>query len=296
MIRPSLDYGRTELAAGIEAGGTKFVVGVTKSGALPSAKAIIPTADPGSTLSAVVRWLREQGVLSSLGIASFGPIELDRASPKWGHIIDTPKPGWADCDLVGRLAAEFKIPIGFDTDVNSAALAEHSFGAGKGKRSLVYITVGTGIGGGMVADGRVLEGVGHPEMGHYYPRRHREDWHFAGCCPYHGDCLEGLASGAAITARWGTRLSDLPDDHKAHRIIADYLAQFCHAMFAITAAETLVLGGGVLETPGLIERIRHRTASIGGYYLPGRERQSIVKPALGRASGLIGAIQLGRLA
>ncbi|MBX7484018.1 ROK family protein [Qipengyuania sp. 6D47A] len=284
------------MVAGIEAGGTKFVVGVAKATVLPTARTVIPTTRPAETLAAVTDWLREQGPIRAVGIASFGPVELDPASPRWGHITETPKPGWNDCDLAGIVGEALGVPVGFDTDVNGAALAEFVYGAGKGMRSLVYVTVGTGIGGGLVVDGRILSGAGHPEMGHFYPRRSAKDWNFIGACPYHGDCLEGLISGPAIQRRWGARLSDLPDDHQAHGIVADYLAQLCHTIFALTATETIVLGGGVMATTGLLDRVRSRANAIGGCYFPGRARQTIVAPQLGSAAGLVGAIELGRRA
>lgn len=282
------------LVAGIEAGGTKFVVGVAKSTVLPTARIEIPTTSPSETVGAAIDWIRSQGNVRAMGIASFGPVELDRSSPRWGYITETPKAGWSDCDLAGMVGSALGVPIGFDTDVNGAALAEFRFGAGRGKKSLAYVTIGTGIGGGLVVDNRILEGVGHPEIGHIYPRRHAKDWHFAGICPYHGDCLEGLVSGPAIESRWGSRLSDLASNHEAHGFVAGYLAQLCHTIFAATAAETIVLGGGVMDTPGLLDKVRYKTTSIGGHYFPGRERQSIVAPKLGHASGLVGAIELGR--
>ena len=287
---------KRKLVAGIEAGGTKFVVGVAASGVRPSARTVIPTTRPDETLAAVADWLRAQGSITAIGIASFGPVELDPASPRWGHITDTPKPGWNDCDIAGTFRQTFDVPVGFDTDVNAAALAEYLYGAGKGTRSLAYVTVGTGIGGGLVIGGQALTGVGHPEMGHFYPRRSEQDRHFAGTCPYHEDCFEGLVSGGAIERRWGSRLSDLPSDHEAHEIVADYLAQLCHAIFAVTAAETIVLGGGVMATPRLLGRVRVRAEAIGGQYLPGRDRQTIVAPKLGTSSGLVGALELGRKA
>ena len=284
------------LFAGIEAGGTKFVVGVSRRGALPTPRAKFETRDPDTTLGQAVDWLRAQGRIKCIGVASFGPLDLDRASEGWGHIIDTPKPGWSNFDFVGQLQRDFDVPIGFDTDVNGAALAEHLYGAGKGKTSLVYVTVGTGIGGGVIIDGKVLQGASHPEIGHFYPRRSPKDWHFTGSCPYHGDCLEGLASGPAIAKRWGADLSTLASGHEAHGIVADYLAQLCHTLFAVTSAETIVLGGGVMATPSLLERVRYRANAISGQYFPGRTKQTIVAPSLGNDSGLIGAIELGRRA
>ena len=223
------------LLGGIEAGGTKFVFAVGHTPIEIVARHEIPTRDPETTLAQASEWFEGQGSISAIGIASFGPVDLDRSSPRWGHITNTPKPGWENCDLAGYFAERFGVPIGFDTDVNGAALAEYQNGAGTGASSLAYITVGTGIGGGLVLDGKAVHGAAHPEMGHIFPRRHVDDREFEGICPHHGDCLEGLASGPAIKARWGASLSELPADHIAHEIIADYLAQLAHSLIAMTA-------------------------------------------------------------
>lgn len=278
------------LLGGIEAGGTKFVLAVGPSAREIVSRTVIPTTTPDRTLAEVTRWFAEHGPVVALGIASFGPVELDRASPNWGHITDTPKPGWAQTAMAGPLAKALACPVGFDTDVNGAALAEATYGAGG--TSLAYITVGTGIGVGLVTGGRTVHGAGHPEMGHIFPRRDREDFDFPGHCPFHGDCMEGLASGPAILARWGAMLSDLPPGHPAHTYVAGYLAQLCHTAFATVAVETIVLGGGVMQTPGLLDAVRERTFALGAEYLPGRSRQQIVAPKLGQESGISGALQL----
>lgn len=184
------------------------------------------------------------------------------------------------------------MPIGFDTDVNGAALAEHQHGAGKGASSLAYITVGTGIGGGLVLEGQAVHGAAHPEMGHIFPRRHAEDREFGGICPHHGDCLEGLASGPAIKARWRASLSELPADHIAHEIISNYLAQMAHALIAMTAVETIVFGGGVMKTDGLLERVDRRASELDAEYSPDGSRHKIVSPGLGQNAGLAGALML----
>ncbi|WP_370177640.1 ROK family protein [Alteriqipengyuania sp.] len=284
------------LLGGIEAGGTKFVLAVGHSPQEIVARETIPTTTPDVTMATTAKWFSQHGPLVALGIASFGPVELDRASPRWGHITDTPKPGWAQTDVVGPLGRALACPVGFDTDVNGAALAENAFGAGAGDGSLAYITVGTGIGGGLVLDGRPVHGAGHPELGHMFVRRDGEDFDFPGICPFHGDCVEGLASGPAIKARWGKTLSELPADHPAHTYVAGYLAQLCHTTFATVAVDTIVLGGGVMQTPGLIERVRERTFAIGAEYLPGRSRQEVVAPGLGQDSGICGALILAERA
>lgn len=280
------------LLGGIEAGGTKFVLAVGYSPTEIIERREIPTRDHATTLAQAGDWLEGQGSISSLGIASFGPVELDRSSPLWGHITNTPKPGWENCDLAGYFAKRFGVPIGFDTDVNGAALAEYKHGAGKGASSLAYITVGTGIGGGLVIDGQAVHGAAHVEMGHIFPRRHADDREFEGICPHHSDCLEGLASGPAIKARWGASLSELPADHIAHKIIADYLAQLAHSLIAMTAVEIIVFGGGVMKTVGLLERVDRRTSELSAAYFPGWSRHKIVSPGLGQNAGLVGALLL----
>ena len=276
----------------IEAGGTKFVLAVGPTPDHIAATATIPTRDPATTLAEAADWFAAQGPIEALGIASFGPVELDRSSARWGFITNTPKPGWADCDIAGFFARRFGVPIGFDTDVNAAALAEYRACEAEGCTALAYLTIGTGIGGGLVLEGRPVHGIAHPEMGHVFPRRHALDRDFPGICPHHGDCLEGLASGPAIAARWGASLSELPGDHPAHAIIADYLAQACHMLFAVTAAERVVLGGGVSRTAGLVERIAERTRQLDAGYLPGGARHRVLRPRWGDKAGITGALML----
>lgn len=284
------------LLGGIEAGGTKFVLAVGESPAQVSATHTIPTRDPSQTLAEAKEWFERQGTLRAFGIASFGPVELDKASPAWGHILKTPKPHWSDCDLAGYFGGAFSVPVGFETDVNGAALAEYHFGAGKGASSLTYVTVGTGIGGGTVINGSLVHGAGHPELGHIYPRRVPGDHDYAGVCPFHGDCLEGLASGPAILDRWGASLSDLSSSHEAHDLVAGYLAQMCHSIYASMATEILVLGGGVMKTPGLLEKVADRAEELGAGYFPRRENHKIASPALGDKAGLTGAMLLAQAA
>ena len=284
--------GNAGLLGGIEAGGTKFVLAVGHSPTEIIARHEIPTDAPAITLAEAAAWLESHGQLDAIGIASFGPVELDRTSPRWGHITNTPKPGWANCDIAGFFAERFKVPIGFDTDVNGAALAEHQLGAGLDASSFAYITVGTGIGGGLIIGGKPVHGVAHPEMGHILPRRHGLDLEFIGICHHHRDCLEGLASGPAIKARWGASLSELPADHIAHEIIADYLAQLSHSLFALTAAQVIVMGGGVMKTVGLLDRVNKRAAELGATYFPGHAKHKIFAPGLGDRAGITGALML----
>lgn len=284
--------GNTGLIGGIEAGGTKFVLAVGHSPTEIIARHEIPTESPAKTLEEAAAWLESHGQITALGIGSFGPVELDKTSPQWGCITKTPKPGWVNCDIVRFFAERFGVPVGFDTDVNGAALAEHRLGAGVDISSLAYITVGTGIGGGLILDGKAVHGAAHPELGHIYPRRHSSDRNFEGVCPHHRDCLEGLASGPAIKARWGASLSDLPSDHAAHVVIADYLAQLVQSLIAVTAVEVIVMGGGVMKTPGLLDRVQQRAWELGAAYFPGNTKHKIVAPSLGDQAGITGALLL----
>ena len=283
------------MLGGIEAGGTKFVLAVGPSPEAIHARHTIPTRDPETTLTEAAAWFAAQGRITALGIGSFGPVELNRASNSWGFITNTPKPGWAHCDVAGYFARALRVPVGFDTDVNAAALAEYAAAGGK-SGSLAYLTIGTGIGGGLVLDGRPVHGIAHPEVGHVSPRRHPQDIDFAGICPAHGDCLEGLASGPAVIARWGCSLSELPSDHPGHAIIADYIAQACHVLFASVAVADVVIGGGVANTPGLVEKVAERTRALDNGYLPGGPRHRIRPPRLGGDAGITGALMLAEAA
>lgn len=281
----------------IEAGGTKFVAGLARSHDDILVVARFPTTTPEETLGKVGSWLAEQsrqsGPVAALGIASFGPLELDRASPRWGHVTLTSKPGWSGADIAGPLAAALGgVAVGFETDVNGAGLAEARWGAAQGERVAVYVTVGTGIGGGVIVDGKPLLGLSHPEMGHFRPPRHPDDRAFPGICPLHGDCLEGLASGPAIIARWGASLGELPADHPAHGIVAWYLAQFAVTLQAMLEPGRIVIGGGVLGAPGLLERVRAQACELAAGYFRGDPPEVIVAPGLGERSGLLGALAL----
>jgi fructokinase len=282
----------------IEAGGTKFVVGVASAPDDIRETARFDTISPDETIGAAVEWLRQaqlrRGALRAVGIASFGPLELDRAAPNWGHITATTKPGWSHSSFGARVAEALGLPVGFDTDVNGAALAEARWGAGQEQAVSVYITIGTGIGGGAIVGGKPLHGLSHPEMGHIRPQRHPDDVGFAGTCPFHGDCLEGLASGPAIKKRWGMSLSELPGDHPAHEIIAFYIAQLVTTLQSIMEPGRVILGGGVMATPRLLERVRIQTTPLGGGYFRGNAEEIIVQPALGDKAGLLGGLALAQ--
>jgi fructokinase len=282
----------------IEAGGTKFIAGIVAGPEDVHETARFDTTTPAETIGATLDWFRaaegRHGPLASMGIASFGPLELDRNAPDWGYITSTTKPNWSRTDFAALFARELVIRVGFDTDVNGAALAEARWGAGIDQKVSVYVTIGTGIGGGAIIDGRPLHGLSHPEMGHIRPQRHVDDLGFSGICPFHGDCLEGLASGPAINARWGASLSELASDHPAHTIIAYYLAQMVVTLQSVMEPGRVILGGGVMGTPGLIERVRDTADVLGSSYFRGKAHDIVVAPGLGDRAGLLGALALAQ--
>lgn len=278
----------------IEAGGTKFVLAIGTAYNAILAQTQIPTTTPQETLKRTIDWFEAQGPVPAMGIASFGPVEIDPASAKWGYITDTPKPGWSQTNFAGVISDALCCPVGFDTDVNGAAIGEYLYGAARGCDVAIYVTVGTGIGGGAIVGGQTVKGVRHPEMGHVIIKRHPQDNDFIGGCPVHGDCLEGLASGPAIKARWGASLSELAPDHVAHDIIADYLAQLCQSLIAFYSPQRIILGGGVLQTCGLMDRIRVRATAHAGSYFGVDAGKIVVPPGLGTYSGIAGAFDLAR--
>jgi fructokinase len=259
---------------------------------------------PDETIGATLAFLRHAvdagRPLEAIGIGSFGPVELRPGHPRYGWITTTPKPGWSDTDILGPFAREFGLPVGFDTDVNAAALAEGRWGAARGLRSFIYLTLGTGIGGGAVVDDRILHGLGHPEMGHVaVPRRHRDA--FPGACPFHGDCLEGMASGPAIAARFGRRAEDLDDAGRtaATALVAFYLAAGVRSLVYALAPERIVVGGGLSALPGLFEAARAElTTQLAGYPgLPEHRAEAFLVPAtLGGMAGPAGTLILAESA
>lgn len=289
------------LLGGIEAGGTKFVCAVGRPGREPLRRAAFATRNPGETLAEVLGFFRaasaELGPVAALGIGSFGPLDLDPASPDHGRLTGTPKPGWSGTNLRTTLEMALDCPVAIDTDVNAAGLGEAEFGAGRDLDSFVYLTIGTGIGGGLIVGGHPLQGLTHPEMGHLLVRRHAIDEGFAGACPFHGDCVEGLASGAAIFARAGKTLSHYPDDHPLRAAVTDYLGQLCAAIVLIASPRRLILGGGVMAGGILLPGIRRALAArLGGYVghpALGEGLDSyVVAPALGDSAGITGALIL----
>jgi fructokinase len=290
-----------KLYGAIEAGGTKFVCAIAEEDGTLLAEARIPTADPGSTLAAMLEFLKDgshrHGELHAVGVACFGPIVLDRQSPRYGSIGKTPKAGWSHTDIVGAVRAACGDPVGFDTDVNAAALAEHRWGAGRNIANLVYVTVGTGIGGGVLINGRPLQGLVHPEIGHLFVRRHPEDTGFGGVCPFHGDCLEGLASGPAILKRCGLELAQVAIHEPPWEIEADYLGQLCAALVLTVSPQRIIMGGGVMNQERLLPMVRSRMLHwLAGYIdhvaLTQDAQNFVVAPDLGGRAGVLGALAL----
>jgi fructokinase len=293
------------LYGAIEAGGTKFVCAVGTGPDDLRAQVRIDTDTPEVTLGQVCAFFDDtvtaHGPLAAVGIGCFGPIDLDRSSSTYGSITNTPKPGWANIDIVGHMEQALGLPVGFDTDVNSSALGEARWGAGVGLHSLLYLTVGTGIGGGAVTDGRLLHGRLHPEMGHIPVPRDRDRDPYEGCCPYHGDCLEGLACGTALRDRWGVPAEELPPDHDAWALEAEYLGSALATFILTLSPQRVLLGGGVMDQQHLFPRVRRETARILEGYLKIPELHEdldtfIVPPGLGSRAGICGALALAESA
>lgn len=269
---------------GIEAGGTKFVCAVGTGPRDLQARVEFPTTTPDETLARAAAFFREHGPVAAVGIASFGPVDL-----KAGRITSTPKPGWANTDFAGTMRRALGVPVGFDTDTNGAALGEWRWGAAQGLDTFLYLTVGTGIGGGGMANGRLMHGRMHPEVGHVRVPHDRAADPFAGVCPYHGDCLEGLASGPAMEARWGRRAETLPADHPAWELEACYLALGVVNFICTLSPERVILGGGVMRQAGLLERVGNEVRCLLNGYL---DPPAVVAPELGGNAGVLGAIAL----
>lgn len=286
---PAAGGGR--LYGGIEAGGTHFVCGVG-TGPTDLRRKEFPTGEPGDTLPRALDTLRELAGgerLAAVGIASFGPVDLDPRSPTFGHITSTPKAAWREAALLSTVQRGLGVSAAIDTDVNGAALAEHEWGAARGLRTFVYLTVGTGIGGGGMAEGHLLHGRGHPEMGHMLLPRDQAADPFPGVCPYHGDCLEGLASGPALARRWGQDPATLPDDHPAWPLEARYLALGLANLTCVLAPELIIVGGGVGLRPGLLPLVQADLPRLLNGYVPA---PPVVASVLGVDAGVLGALAL----
>jgi fructokinase len=288
------------LYGGIEAGGTKFICVVGRGPRDLIDEARISTTEPMSTLRQVVRFFEpycsEEGV-AALGVGSFGPLDLDESSPTYGRITSTPKRGWQNADILGSLRSALRIPVVLDTDVNAAALGEHTWGAAIGLRAFLYLTVGTGIGGAFLYEGKALRGLQHAEMGHVRIARDSADQVFGGACPYHGACFEGLASGPAIQKRLGCRPEELPDDDPFWSLEAGYIASALATYVLVLSPMRIILGGGVMRRQFLLPMIRARLLALLGNYVihPQVVNQTdtyVVAPALDSYSGVYGALVL----
>ena len=283
---------------GIEAGGTKWVCAVGSTPGEIQETVSFATTTPGETIARAVAFFARHGEIAAIGVGSFGPLDLRPGSPTWGRITTTPKAGWSGTDVAGAVSGALGAPVAIDTDVNAAALAEHRWGSAAGLATFCYITVGTGIGGGGLVNGELMHGLIHPELGHMRVPHDRERDPFEGACPYHGDCLEGLASGSAMLARWGRPAEDVTEEH-AWALEAEYLALGIANVTSILSPERVVIGGGVMAHPSLLPRIRERVGHLlAGYFsapaLSGDLSGYIVAPALDGRAGVLGALELAR--
>jgi len=286
---------------GVETGGTWVVCALGTGPDDIVAQETFATGEPGPTLERIADFFERGPRPAAIGVGSFGPVDLDRRSPTWGHVTSTPKPGWAHTPVAPVLRERLGIPVNFDTDVTAAAVGEHRWGAATGVDHVCYLTVGTGIGAGILIEGRPLHGLIHPEVGHLRIPHDRERDPFAGSCPSHGDCWEGLAAGGAIAARWDAKPRELPDDHPAWELEAEYVAAGILAIVLVASPQRVVAGGGVMDRPGLLPAVRARLVALNAGYLEtsmvGDDVNGyVVAPALGDRAGVLGAIALAQSA
>ena len=284
----------------LEAGGTKMVLSVGNENNELTEQFTMPTEAPEKTIPAMIAWFRDKGIVA-LGIGTFGPADLRKDSPTYGWITKTPKPGWRDTPLLPPMRDELGVPALIDTDVNAAALAEWKLGAARGLESCMYVTVGTGIGAGLVIENNLVHGLVHPELGHMLLCPQPDDQTPVGFCPYHRGCLEGLASGPAMEKRWGVKAYELPPEHEAWDLEADYLAQMCANAICAFSPQKIILGGGVMQQKHLFPLIRRKTLSLLNGYIQSEEilehiDRYIVEPGLGTRSGATGALLLAKQA
>ena len=284
-----------QLLGAVEAGGTKFRGAVVSSDMTVVESVRVPTTDPDATLAAVASFFQQAQPVAALGIASFGPVDLDPDSPGYGALVGTPKPGWSDSPILGRLVEALGVPAGIQTDVEAAAVAEQALGPEPPPRRLAYVTVGTGIGAAVAVDGAPWRGRHHSELGHIPVRRIDGD-DYPGHCPFHRDCLEGMACGPAMAERWGTGPSTAGDRDDVWQLEAAYLAQLVRVLTYSFAPDRIVFGGGIGGRPGVAARIRAASrAELGGYADYSIDDDAFVTaPALGNDSGLLGAVLIAR--
>ena len=291
------------LCGAVEAGGTKFVCTVGTGPGDMREHARFPTLTPDTTLQETLNFFRaaesRHGTIEAIGVASFGPIDLHLDSPTFGYITSTPKPGWANVDIAGTIRDALGVPVGFDTDVNAAALAEWRWGSAQGLDTFIYLTIGTGIGGGGLVNRRLMHGLVHPEMGHVRIPHDVEIDPFAGVCPFHGDCLEGLASGPAMNARWLQPAEQLPDDHPGWQLEARYLALALVNFICTLSPQRVVIGGGVMSKAQLYPLVRRQVLELLNNYVRAPQilqgiDDYIVAPWLGAHAGVLGALALAQ--
>lgn len=281
------------MKAAMELGGTKTVVAIGESDGTLIEEMRYPTTQPEETFARAVEWFSERGVPSAMGVAAFGPVQINRKAENWGEMLPTPKPNWSGFSITRPLLEAFpEMELTLETDVNAACLAEARIGAAAGLEHVVYITIGTGIGAGVLCDGRLIHGALHPEFGHLItPRKEGDD--FAGTCRFHGNCLEGMACGPAIEQRWGVAGGDLPPEHAAWDTEAWYLAHGILVLLAIVPPERVVIGGGVSQVAGLHEKTEKLLISLAAGYFPALEKLPfVVPPLLGQEAGIRGALML----
>lgn len=286
----------------IEAGGTKFIclVGIDPQHILEEAR--FATTIPSETLSSVVEFFKRAAAgknLAAIGIGCFGPLDLDPHSPSFGSITATPKPGWSNTHILTTLQDALHTPVAIDTDVNAAALAEYTWGAAQDIDPFVYLTIGTGIGGGGIVNSAPLHGLVHPEMGHIRLPHDRQADPFDGVCPFHGDCFEGLASGPALHKRWGQPAEELPENHPAWELESRYIALALSDLVCTLSPKRIILGGGVMQNLSLFPRIRENLIKfLNGYIqspeILGNIDEYIQPPALGSRAGVLGALALAQ--
>ncbi len=290
----------TTLVGGIEAGGTKFVCAVGTGPQDIRDSVRFPTTTPAETIAQAIAFFQQQKEpVAAIGIGSFGPIDPQPLSPTFGFITSTPKPGWANADLVGQIQQVIPVPMAFDTDVNAAAYGEYCWGAAQELDTFLYLTIGTGIGGGGMVEGHLMHGLIHPEMGHILIPHNRADDPYAGHCPFHGDCLEGLASGPAMKARWGQPAETLPPDHPAWVLEANYIAYGLVNLICTLSPQRIILGGGVMSQPHIFGLVRQQVQTLLCGYVQHTAilqeiDQYIVPPALGGLAGVLGSLALGQ--
>lgn len=283
----------------LEAGGTKMICSICDHEANIFDSVEIPTKKPEETMPLIVEFFKKYEDIEAIGVGSFGPVDLNRNSETYGYITYTPKLDWKNYNIIGELKKNFDLPIGFDTDVNAALLGEVEFGSAKGKENAIYITIGTGVGMGIMSNGKLIHGLMHPEAGHVLLQKHPDD-NFDGICPYHKNCAEGMASGPAIEKRWGDKAFNLSENKKVWEIEAYYIAQSIFGLICTTSPEIIILGGGVMKQEFLFDMIREELIKINNNYISVEElkdinklRSYIVPAKLEGKQGIIGSMVLG---